>query len=49
MPEFHLTAMGRTFYEYTLPALVKQLQRLNENLEKIIQKQHEDKQEKSDG
>lgn len=46
MPEFHLTSMGRTFYEYTMPALVKQLARLNENLEKLIAKQ--EREEKKD-
>lgn len=34
MAEFFLTAMGRRFYEVTMPELVKQLARLNENMEK---------------
>ncbi len=34
--EFHLTETGRHFYEGTLPDFVKQLDRLNNNLEKIV-------------
>jgi hypothetical protein len=30
---FHLTRRGRTFYEHTLPELVRQLTRLNERLD----------------
>jgi len=33
MNEFHTTRMGQTFYDRTVPDLVRQLQRLNENLE----------------
>jgi hypothetical protein len=32
---FHLTRMGMRFYESTVPALVRELQRLNENLERL--------------
>ncbi len=32
---FYRTRMGQTFYERTMPELVKQLQRLNENLERL--------------
>jgi hypothetical protein len=32
---FHDTRMGRVYYEVTLPKLVQQLERLNENLERI--------------
>ena len=32
---FHATRMGQQFYEHTLPELVRQLQRLNEVLERI--------------
>lgn len=42
-PEFHQTIMGRTFFEGTMPALVRELKRLNENLEKLIAKQTEEK------
>lgn len=31
---FYLTGMGRKFYEGTMPDLVEQLKRLNDNLEK---------------
>lgn len=34
MNEFFRTMMGRTFFEGTLPSLVRELARLNENLEK---------------
>jgi hypothetical protein len=33
-PDFFQTGMGRTFYEGTMPALVRELRKLNENLEK---------------
>jgi len=32
---FHLTLMGRRFYEATMPALVEALERLNANLERL--------------
>ena len=35
MTEFHETRMGVRFYEHTLPELVRQLTRLNENLERL--------------
>jgi len=44
----HKTAMGRDFFDRNVPALVKQLTRLNDNLEKLI-KQNEPKEEKKDG
>ena len=34
-PQFFQTRMGRTFYEHTVPELVKQLSRLSELLERI--------------
>jgi hypothetical protein len=36
MSDFYRTVMGHRFYEGTMPALVEQLKRLNDNLEKII-------------
>jgi len=39
---FYKTAMGRDFYDRNMPMLVKQLARLNDNLEKLI-KQNEPK------
>ena len=33
--EFFQTVMGRTFYEGTVPALVRELKKLNENLQKV--------------
>jgi hypothetical protein len=38
-PEFFQTIMGRTFYEGTMPRLVKQLEKLNENIEKLVEAQ----------
>lgn len=35
MPEFFQTAMGRTFYDHTLPTIAKELGRLNGLLERI--------------
>ena len=35
MPEFFLTAMGRTFYDHTLPTIARELARLNAVLERI--------------
>ena len=32
---FHLTLMGRRFYEATMPALVEAIERLNRNLERL--------------
>ena len=32
---FHLTLMGRRFYEATMPALVEALEQLNRNLERL--------------
>jgi len=34
---FHGTRMGRTFYEHTVPDLVSQLARLNENIERLVE------------
>lgn len=39
-PQFFETMMGRQFYEVTMPRLVDQIIRLNNNLEKIIEKQN---------
>lgn len=33
--QFFQTAMGRTFYERTLPELVRELARLNANVERL--------------
>lgn len=33
---FHLTRMGQTFYEGTMPRLVRELARLNDNLERLL-------------
>ncbi len=33
---FHQTRMGHQFYEATIPALVRELARLNANLERLL-------------
>ena len=33
---FHSTRMGQRFYEATLPELVRELKRLNQNLERLL-------------
>jgi hypothetical protein len=43
---FYKTAMGRDFFDRNVPLLVKELQKLNENLAKLI-KQNEPKEEKN--
>jgi len=43
-PEFFQTGMGRTYYEHTMPMLVKQMELLNQNLAaltKLIQQNTE--------
>ena len=35
MPEFFETPMGRTYYEYTLPELVKAMNRLAKAIDKF--------------
>ena len=44
MTEFFQTRMGRTFFEHTVPELVRQLVRLNENLERMTndKEKHDD-------
>jgi len=34
MTDFHTTRMGQTYYDRTVPELVRQLTRLNDNLER---------------
>jgi len=38
MTEFFQSRMGHTFFESTMPSLVRQLERLNKNLEKSLEK-----------
>ena len=35
---FYSTRMGHRFFESTMPALVKQLERLNELLERLVER-----------
>jgi len=34
--DFFRTRMGQTFYESTMPSLVRELARLNQNLERLV-------------
>ena len=36
---FYSTRMGHRFYESTMPALVKQLERLNELLDRLVERE----------
>ena len=38
-PGFYETRMGRTYYEHTVPELVRQLEMLNQNLGRLIETQ----------
>lgn len=42
-PQFFQTAMGRTFFDYTMPTLVKELKRLNDNIEALSTQMKENK------
>ena len=42
MGDFHRTVMGHRFYEGTMPELVAQLKRLNDNLEKLLARSSSD-------
>ena len=35
-PQFFQTRMGQRFYEHTVPELVRQVERLNELLDRIV-------------
>ncbi|NTX53685.1 hypothetical protein [Myxococcus sp. CA039A] len=35
-PSFFQTHMGQRFYEGTMPALVRELKRLNDNVERLV-------------
>ena len=35
--QFYQTRMGRTFYEHTMPELVREIKKLNELLQKLIE------------
>ncbi len=45
-PKFFQTRMGQRFYEHTMPELVRQLERLNELLERLVAAQ--ERREKDD-
>ena len=45
---FFKTRMGHQFYERTMPALVKQLERLNDNLDRLVERQERTAQSEED-
>ncbi len=45
---FFKTRMGHQFYDRTMPALVKQLERLNELLERLVKRKLETDRENTD-
>lgn len=45
---FFETVAGQRFTQYTLPELVRQLERLNDNLEKLNKKTNEENQSSDD-
>jgi hypothetical protein len=40
--QFFQTAMGREFFERTLPSIARELKRLNENLEKLSKQKEQE-------
>ncbi len=42
MSDFYKTRMGHTFYEHTMPELVRQLERLNDLLERLTKRSEKD-------
>ncbi len=46
---FYNTRMGRTFYEHTVPELVRQIARLNDLLERLVEKIDHAGEAKEDG
>ena len=46
---FYVTRMGRVFYEHTAPELVRQLELLNRNLERLIDTQNPKPRNETDG
>lgn len=38
MSDFYRTRMGHTFYNHSVPALIEQLTRLNELLERLVER-----------
>jgi len=45
MAEFYETKAGRQFYDRTMPELVRQLQRLNDLLERLVERLPEKREE----
>ena len=48
-PKFFQTRMGQRFYEHSVPELVRQLERLNELLERLVAAQERQQRGKDDG
>ena len=47
-PQFFQTRMGHRFYEHTMPELVRQLERLNELLDRIVAAQERQEKDNAD-
>ena len=45
---FFKTRMGHRFYEHTVPELVRQLERLNELLDRLVAAQEQQQRDKDD-
>ncbi len=45
---FFKTRMGHRFYEHTVPELVRQLERLNELLDRLVTAQEQQQRDKDD-
>ena len=41
--QFFQTRMGRTFYEHTMPELVREIKKLNDLLQKLVESSLEEK------
>ena len=44
-PPFYRTAMGRQYYEKNVPDLIRQLEKLNEILERLVERMPEQEKE----
>ena len=45
-PPFYRTDMGRQYYDKTVPDLVRQLERLNQLLERLVERRPDDDKER---
>jgi hypothetical protein len=47
-PKFFQTRMGRQFYEHTMPELVRQLERMNKLLDRLVAAQERQPRDEDD-